>query len=354
MSKLPLYKQIVHDLKAKITSQELAPNEQVPTELEISKQYGVSRITSKRALTELENEKLIYRIQGKGSFVRAQKSETEACQSNDLLFILPFPNNPGLGNYAQGMMNYLQQKEYQLRIQPDTILQQAPIETLLDQYAGFILYPQSSSSNLDLLYTLYLKNYPIVILDKQLEGIPFATVTADNFQGGYDATKHLISLRHKKIAFIATKKVDHSSSVRERYLGYLKALHDAQISFHSQNMFPEEWNEQHEDDFFQEAITTLRAQEITAIVAENDITAIHLMNVIRKQGFRVPEDFVIIGFDNIQAASLIDPALSTISQNFEEMGYLAAKQLVAIIEEKKQINQNITVPVQLIIRGSTI
>lgn len=342
-------------MKIKILSRELVPHDQVPTELELSKQYEVSRITSKRALTELENEKLIYRIQGKGSFVsedHPHKSQ-EKNDSTTILFILPFVNNPDLGNYAQGMLKYLHGKSYNLSIQPDTLLEEIEIDTLLSQYAGIILYPPSSHFHLHLLYPLYLNNYPTIIMDKQLDGVSFPTITADNFQGGYDATQHLLSLGHKHIVFMTSNAIDHSSSIRERYLGYLKALHDSQITFNRHQMVSSDLDKMTLHQNFVKMITAFQLENITGIVTENDITAIHFMKLARKQGLQVPSDFAVIGFDNLQASSLIDPTLSTIAQDFEQLGYLAIEQLIGIIENRKQTPQNITVPVRLIAREST-
>lgn len=73
--KQPLYKKIYAELHEAIVEGRLAPGSRVPTEKELSEQYQVSRITSKRALTELEQNQLIYRVQGNGSFVRELKEK---------------------------------------------------------------------------------------------------------------------------------------------------------------------------------------------------------------------------------------------------------------------------------------
>lgn len=73
--KQPLYKKIYAELHEAIVEGRLAPGSRVPTEKELSEQYQVSRITSKRALTELEQNQLIYRVQGSGSFVRELKEK---------------------------------------------------------------------------------------------------------------------------------------------------------------------------------------------------------------------------------------------------------------------------------------
>jgi len=349
----PLYKKIVNDLKKKIFLKELAPGDKVPTEAELSKQYGVSRITSKRALSELEIEGLIYRIQGKGSFVKEERtSGTQSSLPKNILFILPFPDSPEIGNYAQGMLRCFQKKNFVLHIQSNSYLETMAIDTLLKEYAGMILYPSSSNNYSDLLYFLSLNQFPLILLDKQLERLAFPAVTADNLQGGYEAALHLIESHHQNIAFLSSGSIHHSSSLHKRYLGFLKALHEKGYPLSEHYLIaPQE--ETALDDFLQEAISTIKSLNITGLVVEYDLTAIRLMKHLQEKGWKIPQDLAIIGFDDIQASSLISPTLSTVAQNFEDIGYLAAKNLVATIENKKTVVRSKTVPIKLIVREST-
>ena len=341
MKKEPLYQKIVTDIQAQIQAGDLKPGDQVPTELEISKRYNVSRITSKRALTELENKHLIERIQGRGSFVAEQKQ----IQSKVILFILPFPNNPGLGDYAQGISRFIANTSYTVQIQTNTYLSGLDAKKISSMYAGLLLYPEAGTSHLDILYTLYLEKFPVVVLDKKIESIPFPFITSDNTQGGYLAALHLINLGHKKIIFYTTQNLERSSTVRERYLGYLKAVHEANMEYHDAKVI-------HSSEDNSNFIHQLKTEAITGIIVENDINAIHLMKEIKRCGYQIPEDFSIIGFDNIQAAELVDPGLTTIAQSFEEIGYQAAKQLIQLIENNQAIH-SVVVPTEILIREST-
>ena len=341
MKKEPLYQKIVTDILAQIQAGDLKPGDQVPTELEISKQYNVSRITSKRALTELENKQLIERIQGRGSFVAEQQQP----HSNVILFILPFPNNPGLGDYAQGISRFIANTSYTVQIQTNAYLSQLDAKKLSSMYAGLLLYPEAGTSHLDILYTLYLEKFPVVVLDKKIESIPFPFITSDNMQGGYLATQHLINHGHKKIIFYTTQNLERSSTIRERYLGFLKAIHQANLEYHDSKVV----NPDEDNSSF---IHQMKEEQITGLIVENDINAIHLMKEIKRCGYQIPKDFSIIGFDNIQAAELVDPGLSTIAQSFEEIGYQAAKQLIQLIDSNQDIH-SVVVPIEMMIREST-
>ncbi|MGG4342462.1 GntR family transcriptional regulator [Paenibacillus lautus] len=358
MEQIPLYQHIVNALTAQIESGKLQAGDQLPTEAEISKEYNVSRITSKRALTELENAKLIYRIQGKGSFVSTDRAHHRPLgkTNKEILLILPFTHNPGLGDYEKGINEFLATTDYTLNIQSNTIVGQRKLleAALQSANSGLILYPISSISDLGILYQYHLAKYPLVTMDKCIEGIPFQSVVSDNFGGGYLASKHLIENHHKKIAFISSLKVENSSSIRERYFGYLKALYDYSLIDYSVSDLTDRYLSHDNDngrEYYIQFIQSVMTQGITGIVAENDLIAIEIIQIAKELGLSVPDDFSIVGFDNIHLASFVEPKLTTISQDFGQMGYQAARSLITLIENSlDQPNENVVVPVRLIER----
>ncbi|MDE8209502.1 GntR family transcriptional regulator, partial [Erysipelothrix rhusiopathiae] len=182
----PLYEKIKNDIQRDIMNGTLSVNSQLPTELELSTTYGVSRITSKRALNELEQDGLIYRVQGKGSFVAETNTKKTSEDVFDLLFMMPFPDASNFGDYTSGMLQALQGTPYRLHIQ------RYDLETQYDDYAGVIFYPIDNHDALEAVFTLYARNIPVVILDKEVSGMPITTVVSNNDQGGYEATKHLM------------------------------------------------------------------------------------------------------------------------------------------------------------------
>ena len=350
--KQPLYQQILNDLKADITAGTYLPEDKLPTELELAERYGVSRITSKRALVELENEGMIYRLRGKGSFVCAKDGLTEekTVAKTDILFIMPFPHNAGLGDYTQGMLRCLEETSYRLQVQPHQYLSSTDVAEIVAQYAGIIYYPTNNSSDLELLYGLHLNALPTVLLDKEFESLPFSAVVADNQQGGFEATQHLIAQGHQQVAFVSTEHLGEVSSVRERYFGYMKALHAAGAT---QPIHLKKTGTEEVSVYLEQVTRQLLDQGITGVIAENDIIAIQLINTMKQMGYQVPADFAVVGFDNIQAASLLEPSLTTISQKFEEMGTIASQTLLAEISQPTQVKEKHIVPVELIVRKSS-
>lgn len=338
----PLYKKIYFDLEKAILAGTYPPGSQLPTEMELSENYQVSRITSKRALTELEQSGFIFRMRGKGSFVK-EEPEIIIKKANRILFLLPFTNDLSVGNFTDGLSSIMQGHQIDTMIADEEYLNHKTPDDIIDEFDGLIYYVDKPESHLVLLAELALKKFPVILLDKKIYDLSFPAVISDNIEGGQAATTFLIKQGHQRIAYLFGQEL-HAQSVRQRYLGYVRAIKEAGLSFltslddkRATNLDLLEYVEEH---------------QITALVCENDLTAIIAMNLLKQSEFSIPEDFSIIGFDDIQAAGLVDPPLTTVAQNFEQIGETAGKHLIQWIE-KSEIPIDIKIPVSLIKRQST-
>lgn len=337
----PLYKKIIADLQRAIQNGELPPESQLPTEKELSERYQVSRITSKRALTELEQAGLIYRVQGRGSFVK--KPTSPATLKKRILFMLPFVHDLSVGNFSEGITPLIEEYGFELMITTFDFLKNHSGASLMAEFDGLIYYADTVDGYLDVLFELASNHFPVIVLDKEIHELAFPTILSDNFEGGYLATQHLIELGHQKIAYICGSK-QHPQSVRQRYLGYIQAINQGKLTFRSSL----------NDPISTESTVTdyLETEGITGIICENDLVAIEVMRQLKQQNYHVPKDFSIVGFDDIQAAALVDPPLTTIAQNFSQLGWLAGKLLLEQIQTGK-IGSTEYVPIQLIPRNSS-
>lgn len=340
--KQPLYQQIYNDLERAIQTGKFPPGSQLPTEKELSAEYQVSRITSKRALTELELAGHIYRVRGKGSFVQ-EKTEIHTAKANQILFLLPFINDLSVGNFSEGLTPVMQKNHIDIMMTTMEYLNQKKAEEIIAEFDGLIYYAVNTDRHLDVLADLSMRNFPVILLDKKIYDLPFPVVVSDNLAGGYTATQFLIEQGHERIAYLFGEE-SHPQSVRQRYLGYLQAIQKAGLDFRTSIEDREATN-----PFL---LAYMKQHQITALVCENDITAITAMNQMKGKGLSVPEDFSLVGFDDIQAASLVDPPLTTIAQNFREIGHIAGKHLIQWME-KGERPADIKIPVQLIKRQST-
>jgi len=209
-----------------------------------------------------------------------------------------------------------------------------------------LVLPRSPEAYLEFLHE---RHFPYVLIDHQGIDNTGPSVGATNWQGGYDATKHLLDLGHRRIGFVTGTM--EMGCAQDRLAAYKAALTDYGVSI-DPNLIQE-------GDFFQprgydcaQALLALPTPP-TAIVASNDVSAFGVMEAVRDLGLRIPDDISIVGFDDIHQASQVNPPLTTVRQPLEEMGRTAAQMLLDYIADPEKDVERIDLPTQLIVRAST-
>lgn len=363
MERRPLYEVIYEQLKQQLEDLTYKPGQQLPTEAELTERFGVSRITVKRALDELERIGYIDRIRGSGSYVKEWRNDDalpNRVMEKMIAFILPSEGASGLSEYVVGAAQELERRGYYLSLHAtneNTLKERELLESLPKKgVKGIIFYPINARANIDAVYTLYMSGYPILTIDKYYEGLPIASVVADNFAGGYKAASELLKLGHERIGFVSSVSLESASSVMNRYLGYCQALkeygigHDAELV---QLDFIAEIGELGETLFYERLVHRYVQLGATALQAENDHVAIKLITAAIHAGLRVPEQLSVVGFDNNELAAHVELPLTTVEQQFKEIGRKAAEMIYEAIENSKPLNQKVEVPVRWVPRDST-
>lgn len=340
---IPLYQVIMDDIIQKIETGVYPSGSKLPGEKEIADMYNVSRITSKRALNELEKLNYITRIQGKGSFV--MKTNIKGLKHQQILFILPFANSESFGNYTAGVLKKLDALEINLHIRDSSNLTPEFMESIHEEYVGVLYYPQNAEEALELSASLIYQGVPCVLLDKAYPGLPFSSVISNNIDGAYQSTAHLIENGAKKIKFVANEHLNYVPSIMERFLGYVKAKKKVQHPF---NFYEDVLIMDQETDP-KTFLENLHKENVDGIVCENDLLAIKLINAMNQMNTYIP----IVGFDDVQASSLLTPSLTTIRQDFEQIGMSAVQILVEEILNPDTPTQKVAIDTQLIIRNSS-
>lgn len=187
---------------------------------------------------------------------------------------------------------------------------------------------------------------PVVVIDRQLDASgELAYIQADHRKGGRIAALHLLSCGCKHIVHM--RGPQDFSSGRERFEGYKDVCkkYDLPIQY-------VESSYDYQDGY--ESIQHLIKQypEVDGVIASNDITAIGAYKYLIQQGYRIPEDIQLIGFDNINLSWQVTPELTTISQPIEEMGALAARLIIDYVEGR-EIRKGNLFDIQLIERDTT-
>ncbi len=191
---------------------------------------------------------------------------------------------------------------------------------------------------------------PVVLIDSYVTHPNICNVGLQDYDGGYTATKYLINKGHRDIAF-ASPTIRKKGVVYERFQGYKNALADASIPFRKDLVFEQELDTA--------TTITLGTQlaarnDLTAIFATADILAAGIMSGLTQAGKRVPEDFSVIGFDDINLCQLTSPRLTTIHQDAPLKGKLAVYFLMDKLDNKPIANNEIILPIHLVERESVI
>lgn len=188
---------------------------------------------------------------------------------------------------------------------------------------------------------------PYVLIDRYLDDVHSCTVMTDHRYGGYLATKHLISLGHKKIACVTGPS--NLKDSRDRLRGYRDALDEYGIPFLKELIYEGKYDWESGNA----AVEKLLKESPTAIFAFNDMSVYGVYNGLKERGISVPRDISIVGYDNLFFSEILDVPLTTVSQPIKELGVEAVQQLVSEIKLGKNIEKRIVLQPKLIIRKST-
>ncbi|MBB6674618.1 GntR family transcriptional regulator [Cohnella nanjingensis] len=379
--KKPLYQSIVDHFIQQIEGGQLVPGSKLPSEKELMDFFGVSRITVIKALDELSHSSHIYRVKGKGSFVSENSKNDvriDGSSANGALedasmkifsVVLPYSEQIGyeilrgaekefekIGGYVT-----THNSEYK----PDR--EREIIQKLrADKVRGIIIYPCSSEHNIDLFGDMLIDGFPFVMIDRDIKELHTPHVYSNNFQGSYDIVSYLIGLGHRHIAFVCSR-LREVTSIFMRYRGYCMAQIDAGITLQPELLIsdlissddpaennPSEYPEPHflAASRVIERLMSLK-QPPTAIVADNDYSAMFLMKAAMKMGISIPSQLSITGFDNLPFSNHMDVPLTTVEQSFTKMGEMAARMLIEREGGLQTESNEVILKTSIVIREST-
>jgi DNA-binding LacI/PurR family transcriptional regulator len=180
------------------------------------------------------------------------------------------------------------------------------------------------------------------------EGQPGTTIGCDNFRGGYDAVQHLIGNGRRKIAFIGDAS-SHYPEFHDRYRGACEAQRSNGIRVLAARQVDAITTEQSGHDAAVELIR--RKVKFDAIFAASDLIAIGAMRALAEHGLEVPADIAIVGFDDIPAAGLAHPPLTTVQQDYRRAGEVLVDALLKQIKNQKA--DTAALPARLVVRKSS-
>lgn len=348
------YQKCVDQIIKYISDNSLSEGDKLPPEPKLTEIFQVSRITVRRAIDDLEQQGIVKKIQGSGTFVKFSHPKEPAAVKY-LHFVLSENTNDGeLLKTIRGADKFLSEHSYYLRTHFTYGDAEKERNSILELSAGgetcIMIFPKKELINCRFYQEMERKGMRFVFLDRMPPCVSGNLVQCDNVKGGYLATSHLIQQGYKKIAFFSRRPKSDASTLPQRLLGYQNALEEYGMPYRSEfvTFVP---HEEETKSYFEKIITL--DDHPDAFFCASDTTAVEIMYYLEKNSFSIPKDIAVIGFDNSSILQRLPFSLSTIEQSFYDLGYQAAKTAYDIIEKKLPYNIQKTLPVKLIARKST-
>ena len=304
----------------------------------------VSKETKERVLAAIKE--LGYSKDTNAVYLSTGKSNTVALflPSDDLS--IAFSQNPFYGEFLGSFIKRIQRKGFDLLIEP--LIESKDFSKWLrgKNLRGIITLGKFP---LDYFKAIKSLDIPCVLVDVYEDyASEYTTLRINDSDGSYMATEYLINNGHKDIAFLAGD-IETSEIDNRRYLGYKAALKDYGIELKEEYIFKAEATF---DGGLKASKDIMENKNITALVCAADILAMGVMKGYYLENKRIPDDLSIIGFDDINSAELVSPALTTIKQDIMEKGRLASKLLIDSLLSNDRSIKHLVIQPKLIERES--
>lgn len=354
---IPKFRVILNALRESVMSGEYREGTKLPSESDLVRRFGVSRMTIVKAFKELQQQGLVVRRPGSGTFVAPNGQESR-------LFGLLIPE---LGQteifepICQGMTQYQSETRASLvwgnsfvKSDQNEIVARESCEEFIRQkvsgvfFAPLELIPAKDEVNRMVVASLNKARIPIVLLDRCIDAYParaeYDLVGIDNRRAAYGATIHLVELGAKRIAFLGRKL--SASTVDARIAGYREALFATDL-LRREDLVTR-------GDPADESLvkSILDEHRPDAFLCANDHTAATLMKSLISLGVRIPNEVRIVGIDDVKYASLLPIPLTTQHQPCLDIGRVAMATMVERLKDPDLPIREISLSCRLVIRKS--
>lgn len=225
------------------------------------------------------------------------------------------------------------------------------VSTLLsNRVDGLLISVSMGTTNYDHLSNFKTNGGPIVFFDRPITMLDTPSISIDDYEASYNATKHLIKNGCKNIVhFSGFQKI---ALYKRRTEGYVAALTDNDIPIRPEYILESQLSEA---DGIEMAKKVLKLPKVDGIYSSNDTAAISAMQHFKKNNIKIPDDIAIVGFNNDPISAAIEPNLTTVNQPDVEMGIIASSLLIELIKKtiKTPSEHSKTLGTELIIRQSS-
>lgn len=373
----PLYEVLYDNIKKDIISGVYNEGDRVPSEKELSGQFDVSRITTKKALELLAGEGLIIRQPGRGSFVKlSSHDEVETIENGGTvpkteqkapligLVITDFDDSYGTALIssiekctAEHSCFLVLRRSFGMA----DIEQKAIKELVKLGVDGLIVFPSQAEFFSEEILKLVLNKFPLVLVDRHLKGISTASVSTDNVGAARIGTEYLLELGHRHIGILTPPPSD-TTALEDRIEGFIQAhaekgvIVDRDLWINSiTSTLPNSFRPPNIKRDIDKIKSHMSAHpNITALFAAEYYIALMTKEAVKELGMRVPEDISIICFDS-PPTHIGEFHLTYLAQDQEKMGQKVFDLLTKLRNKSDQdmIPKRVLLDANLVIGNST-
>ncbi|MCS7242146.1 LacI family DNA-binding transcriptional regulator [Candidatus Caldatribacterium sp.] len=324
---------------------------------DVAKKAGVSPATVSRALSgakgvsEVTRRKVLAAARELHYSPNYIARSLKKRQTNTIALIISDITNPFFTTLARGVEDKASEHGFNTifcNTDEDPKVEAAYVELMLRrQVDGLLISSCSDGRSLEILAR---KNVPVVLVDRKIPHFRWDYVVGDSEYGAYVLTRHLVEVHGKKRIAIISGPLTLSTS-RERVEGYQRALREVGVVPSSDFILIGTYKEEFGYQAMKELLT--KRLSIEAVFAGNNVIAVGAIRAARELGVRIPEDLVLVTFDDFDLASALFPFLTTAKQPAYTIGTLAVEMLLERIRgEKIRERREVVLRPEIIIRRS--
>lgn len=332
---LPAYYQMAEWMKDQIRDGKYPPGSRLPSHAELIKQTSLSYHTVRKALSCLVDEKLVTAEHGRGIFVRAGAAQQAAAdpqgeKSHRIAAILPWSTSSIFASVLSGIEEVAHQQGYQILLlnhKDEQDVEMAKLREVMEHRVDGIVWAiPESGANLAMMRKVIQDGVPVVLVDRKLPELETDFVGTDNVRAMRSVVEHLLERNCRRLAYIRDSV--NISATRER----LEGLHVAckEFGLPAPEVFCTRKPSRKNGAACGEKILRCRDQ-FDAVVCQTDLEAAGFVDIARRQNVSIPDEIKLAGFDDEVFAGFLHPPLTTVHQDFEQIGRTGTELLLGRI-----------------------
>jgi DNA-binding LacI/PurR family transcriptional regulator len=334
------------------------PGGALPSERELTGEFGVSRVTVRNAIERLETQRLVARAPGRGTYVRGSDAPAPAPAVGSVALVSSQLTPSVASPIAAGCSSAALAHRVQLLLcdTGGSSFAEAHAKELLHLRAlqeqgvgGVILWWQGGEASVPVLERMVAEGVAVVFVDRFREGLNADCVGIDDAAGACAAVRHLIGLGHRRIGCVV-----HSLAVSTslgRLEGYRQAMRAADLPCGDDCVMVVDEGRAGVGGRAADRFLGL-PEPPTALLIVNDFVAVEIIEALAERGVRVPEDMATVSFADMEFARHFRVPLTTVHQPFRSIGETAVYLVCERIETGRTAPKRVTLPTSIIVRRS--